>query len=166
MSGRESRLVHRGHRPIPFFHVLCLSFFEMIEGPEDGEPPLIVGTRHAGEMRRVDHQHRMELETQRPRLHVANAGQEQRRDHLAIARPLLDFGRHFLQQLLSRRIFHQADQRLDLVIEPHDLGVRFRFLRTHPRKPLQKSHLRHPRHSRGRRGGEERAARERRRASR
>ena len=48
-------------------------------------------------MRRIHDQHGMELESDGSRLHVLDAGQEQRGYDLAIARSRVDFLRDFLQ---------------------------------------------------------------------
>ena len=71
----------------------------------------------------MDHEHRVELESDRgTRLDVADARQEKRGEALAVAEALPDPGAHLFQQLGARRVFEQAHQRLDRRIEANDPG--------------------------------------------
>ena len=71
--------VQRPHPPTGFPRGCRLRVLEIIERPEDRQPPIRIRRRDAGQMRRVHHQHRMKLEPHRPRLHVPHPGQQQRR---------------------------------------------------------------------------------------
>ena len=59
----------------------------------------------------------------RPRLHVAHAGQQERRQHVAVGRALPHPRGHLLQQPFARGFLQQADERLDPGLEPHHLRV-------------------------------------------
>ncbi len=75
-------------------------------------------------MRRVDHQHRVEFEPDvGPRLDVAHAGQQERRQDLPIAQARLDPPGDFLQQSLAGGVLQEADHGLDIGLEPHDFRV-------------------------------------------
>ena len=77
-------------------------------------------------MRRVHHQHRVELEPDaRPRLHVPHPGQQQRRQHLAVRQPLLDPRADLFEQLVARGVFDEPDERLDVRLEADEFGSSF-----------------------------------------
>ena len=84
-------------------------------------------------MRGVDHQHGVEFEAHRPRLHVTHAGQQQRGQHFAIARAAFDAAGDFFEQPVARRFFQQAHQRFDFRLKAHDLRVD--LPRPRPRRP-------------------------------
>ena len=128
-GGRHGRLVHRPHRPVALADVLRLRALEVVERPEDRQPAVGVGRAEAGQVGRVDDQDRVELEADAgPRLDVAHAGQQQRRQHVAVSQALPDPRGDLLQQPLARGLLQQPDQGLDLGLEPHDLRVQGRLV--------------------------------------
>ena len=128
-GGRDGRLVHRAHRPVPLADVLRLRALEVVERPEDRQPAVGVGRGEAGQVGRVDDQHGVELVADAgPRLHVAHPGQEQRREHVAVRRALPHPSGHLLQQPLARGLLQEADEGLDLGLEPDDLRVEGRLV--------------------------------------
>ena len=82
---------------------------------------------HTGQMGRIDHQHRVKLESHRPRLHVADAGQEQGAENFLIAQPAANPRGHFFQQMIARRFFQHAHQRFNFRPELHAAGGQLRF---------------------------------------
>jgi hypothetical protein len=89
---------------------------------------MFIGRCHAGQVRRVDDQHRMELETDRgPRLHVAHACQQERGQNFCVGRAAVNPGGHLFQQPIARRLFQQPHQRFDLRPQLHDPRVGRRF---------------------------------------
>ena len=78
-------------------------------------------------MRRIDDEHRMELESDRARLDVAHAGQQQRRENFTIRRAAFDFGSHLLQHTFAGRVLQQPDQRLNLGMQPHHARFELRL---------------------------------------
>ena len=57
----------------------------------------------------VDHEHGVKLEADGPRLDVADAGEQQDGEQIAITQPALDFRADFLQQSLARRVLKETD---------------------------------------------------------
>ncbi len=138
---RDGRLIHRAHRPVPLADVLGLRALEVVDRPEDRQPSVGVGRAEAGQVCRVDHQHRVELEPDvGPRLDVAHAGQQQGGQHFLIAQPLLDPPGDLLEEPLARGVLQQPDDGLDLGLEPHDLRVQLGLVgrdRPEPRQEAQ-----------------------------
>ena len=70
---------------------------------------------HAGQVRRVHHQHRVKFEPdRRPRLDILHAGQQQRGQHFLVTHAATDAVGNFFQQLVARRFFEQPHERFDL----------------------------------------------------
>ena len=106
--------------PIAFADISRLGIFEIIESPEDWQPTVALGRGEAGQVRRVNHQHRVTFESDRTWLNISHAGQQQGCEHFAITQAATNPGRNFFQQPVSRRLFEQADNRLDRRIESND----------------------------------------------
>ena len=73
MTGRHGRLLDWRHGPIPFAHIGGLRTFELVDGPEDGQPTIGVGRGQTGQVGGVDHQDRVEFEADGARLDVAHS---------------------------------------------------------------------------------------------
>ena len=69
-------------------------------------PPKPIVRRQAGDVSRVDGEHAMELEPDRPRLNVADAREEECRQHVAVGQPLLHPVADLFQQL---QVFHNPE---------------------------------------------------------
>jgi len=132
VRGRNSRFANGAHRPITFTNITCLGTLEVIDAPEDRQPTIGIRRGHAGQVRRVHRQYRVEFETDRAGLHVAYTGEQQRSQGVAIAQTLLDPIRDFFQDAGAGGVFQQPDHRLDL--RPHldgifgKLGFRCRYV--------------------------------------
>ena len=73
----------------------------------------MAGGLHAGLMRRVNHQHRMELETHWSRLDVAHSCQKKGRENVAIGRALFDPFGHLFDKTLPGCLLNPSYQWLD-----------------------------------------------------
>ena len=71
----------------------------------------------------IYHQHGVKLETDRPRLNVAYAGQQQGGQQLPIAQTLLDPRSHLLQQSVPPAFFQHSHEGLDFRPESDGLRV-------------------------------------------
>ena len=72
----------------------------------------------------MDDKHGVELESHGwPRLNVADARKEQRRQALTVREAFSNSGPNLLEKLRSRRVFDEANERFDGAIEPHDSGI-------------------------------------------
>ena len=65
----------------------------------------------------------MELEANRARLDVADAGEQNGGKQLAIGQPTFDPGADLLQQPLARRVFEEPDEGLDVGMEADGLRI-------------------------------------------
>ena len=75
----------------------------------------------AGQVGGVDDQDGVELEADRPRLDAAHAGQEHGAEQLLVAGAPADLRGDRFEQLLARRVLDEADERLDVGAELHDV---------------------------------------------
>ena len=87
------------------------------------------GDAEAGQVGRVDHQDRVELVPDAgPRLHVAHAGQQQRRQRRrGSVSPFWIRAATSSSSRVARRLLQQPDEGLDLGLEAHDLRVQRRL---------------------------------------
>jgi len=99
----------------------------MIERPENRQPTFGIGRRKTGKVSGVDHQHRVKLEPDRPRLDVTHTGQQQRRKQVAVTQAAFDFRADFLKQPFAWGVFEKANERFDLGIETNDVGIQVGF---------------------------------------
>ena|SRR5437764_950231 len=83
----------------------------------------------------------MELKTNRPRLNIADTGEEQSRQHLAVRKAAMDAGSDFLEQPFPRSVFEQPHQRLDLGIESDNSRRHRRFRRRNSRQPRKEAEI-------------------------
>ncbi len=78
-------------------------------------------------MGRIDDKDRMKLEPDRPRLDVAHARQQQRREHVAIGQTLAHAHGDFLNDPIARRLLEQTNQRLYIGMKPDDFRIECRL---------------------------------------
>ena len=76
---------------------------------------MLVGRGKTRQVGRVHNQDGVELEADRPRLNIADASQENRRQKVLVCQPLFDSRGDFFQHALARSIFQKPHQRLDIV---------------------------------------------------
>jgi hypothetical protein len=70
-------------------------------------------------VRRVDDEHGVELEANRPRLDIADPGQQQCGNRLAVAEAPTNAMAQLLENPFARRVFEQSHERFDLTAEPN-----------------------------------------------
>ena len=132
----EACLVHLAERPVPFLDVLRLRGLEVVERPEQGEQPVVLRGGLPQQVRRVDDEDGVELEADRVRLHVADAGQEEGRQQVPVREPLLQVPDGHLERPLAGRLLDPAHDRLDLRAEPDRVGADLQV-----RRPCGRDHL-------------------------
>ncbi len=76
-------------------------------------------------MRRVDDQHGVELETDRPRLNAAHAGQEHGAEQLLIAGSFSHLIDDAFHEFVARRVFEQTDERFNFGAERDEMASGF-----------------------------------------
>ena len=130
-GGRESGFVDGGHGPVSLADVFGLRGFELVDRPEDGQPPVAVGGGEAGQVRGVDDENGVKFEADRAGLDVAHAGEEERGEDLRIGGALvLDAVRDLLEDTFTRGIFEEADEGFDFGMKPNDPGIESGFSRS------------------------------------
>ena len=93
---------------------------------------------------RVDDQHRVELEADRVRLDVADAGQEEARQQVAVREPPLQVSDGHLEGPLAGRLLDPAHDRLDLGAEPDRVGPDLQVRRPRGRDRLSPAQFPRP----------------------
>ena len=77
----------------------------------------------ARQVSRVNYQHGVEFETHaRAWLDIADTGQHESCQHGLVGSPLPYFGANLFEQLVTRSLFNQLDQRFDLRPQTDGLG--------------------------------------------
>ena len=122
LFGRRQRAFELGHPEIALRDVLRLRFLELIEGPEERQQPVLGDRVQAHLIRRMDRQNTVEFETGRMRIDVADAGQKEGGQKIAVRQPALEFGDHHLEALLTGSPLDQADDRLDVGRQANQFG--------------------------------------------
>ena len=119
---RQAGFLDRAQGPVPFLAVGLLRRFERVQGPQHGQEPFVDRGRLSHQVRRVDHQDRVELEPHGAGLDVANAGQEQARHQLAIGQAVAQVAHGHVKDLVARGLLDPTDRRLDLGAELDEIG--------------------------------------------
>src|SRR5438552_2860894 len=101
----------------------------------------------------VHHKHRMKFETDRPRLNVPDAGEQQRRDQFAIGQTPMKTIRYLLQQPFAWRIFQELNKQLDFWMKTDEGPVELGFLSRHSGKPRKEREIAHSQNPAGSRRG-------------
>jgi hypothetical protein len=141
LSRRHTRFRDRPHRPIALTHVCRLRPLELIERPEDRQPPIALRRREARQMRGVHHEHRMELEPDRTRLNRAHARQQQRREHFAVAHAAANAHPDLFEQPLARRLFQQTHERFAIGMQSDDARIERRLVVTDCRQSREEREI-------------------------
>src|SRR5262249_21386674 len=121
----ELALLDRRHAPVAFGPVAVLRLLEVVDAPEERQPAVLVDGRDGGEVRRVDDEHRVELEADRTRPDAAYAGEPERAERFLVARPAANLARDGFEHLVLRRLLDEANERFDVGAEGDETGRRF-----------------------------------------
>ena len=89
----------------------------------------------------IDDQHRVKLESDRTRLNVAHAGQQQGREQIAVAQAAFDSGGGFLQQTFARGVLQKTHERFNVRIESNDVRFQSGFRGGNRPQSRQKSEI-------------------------
>src|SRR5262249_45861765 len=117
VGGGEPGLLDRPHAPVAPALVARLRGLEVVDRPEQRQPAVPVRRGQGGLVGGVDHQHRVELEADGPRLDAPDPRQEHGREQVLVAGALVDLGGHLRHEVLARRVLDQLDQGLDLPVQ-------------------------------------------------
>src|SRR5712691_123537 len=116
-------MISRWEIPVSLRNFLCLGIFEIIQGPKYRQPAIRVRRGEACEMGRIHHQNRMEFETNRPRLDISYAGQQQGSEDFPVTETFAYSMADFFEQTLARGLFQEANQFFGVRIEPNGFLV-------------------------------------------
>src|SRR6266700_2490522 len=83
----------------------------------------------------------MKFESNRPRLNISNACQQQCGKDLAIGQAALDSRADFFEQTFPWGVFQQTHQWFDLGTKAHDTWIEASFRRRDTRQPRKKSEI-------------------------
>lgn len=127
-GGRNFGFIHGTHGPVAFANILRLGDFEIIKRPENWQPAVRIWRGKAGEVSRIDNEDGVKFKTHGTRLNISHASQEKGGEDFAIGQTAMDAGSDFFEQTVARRVFEEADERLDVGVELDGFGIEFGFL--------------------------------------
>jgi hypothetical protein len=149
VAGRNRFFFDWAEGPVTFPDVGGLRAFELIDGPENGQPAIRIGRGEAGEMRGINDEDGVKFEADWSRLDVADSGEQESGKDFAIRKTATNFGREFLKNAFARGFLEKADERLDFGMQSDGFGIKFSFVGTNGTEAREESEITQARDSTG-----------------